>query len=122
MQLVEDRPEARYVLRAVAAAGITINDRTYGQSLILSPDRVIENWRHGADLLPSDLDVALALDPELILLGTGERQRLPSPAVFAACLTRGVGIEAMDNAAAGRTFNVLAGENRRVVAAFMLPD
>jgi uncharacterized protein len=121
MQLTEDRPETRYVLRAVAEAGITINDRTYARSLIVSPDQLIEDWLHGADLQASDLEPALALNPELILLGTGARQRMPTPAVLAACLTRGVGIEAMDNAAAGRTFNVLAGENRRVVAAFMLP-
>ena len=40
---------------------------------------------------------------------------------MAAFLQRGVGIEVMDNAAAARTFNVLAGEGRRVVAAFVLP-
>jgi len=118
MQLIEDRPEARYVLRAVAEAGITINDQTYARSV--SPDRLIEDWLHGTDLQASDLEPALALNPELILLGTGIRQQMPAPAVLAACLTRGVGIEAMDNAAAGRTFNLLAGENRRVVAAFML--
>ena len=40
---------------------------------------------------------------------------------MAACLTRGIGIEVMDNAAAARTFNVLATEGRRVLAAFLLP-
>jgi uncharacterized protein len=53
-------------------------------------------------------------------LGTGERQVFPSAAVMAACLTRGIGIEVMTNAAAARTFNVLAGEGRRVVAGFLL--
>ena len=42
------------------------------------------------------------------------------PAVMATCLTRGIGIEVMDNAAAARTFNVLATEGRRVVAAFLI--
>ena len=54
------------------------------------------------------------------LLGTGERQVFPSAAVMAACLTCGIGIEVMGNAAAARTFNVLAGEGRRVVAGFIL--
>jgi uncharacterized protein len=56
-----------------------------------------------------------------VLLGTGPRQRFPSAAVMAAMLTRGVGMEVMDNAAAARTFNVLATEGRTVVGAFLLP-
>ena len=63
----------------------------------------------------------LAHDLKPVLLGTGERQRFPSPAAMAAMLTRGIGIEVMDNAAAARTFNVLANEGRRVVAGFLLP-
>ena len=63
----------------------------------------------------------LALQPALVLLGTGERQRFPPAAAMAALLTRGIGIEVMDNAAAARTFNVLATEGRRVVAGFLLP-
>ena len=57
----------------------------------------------------------------IVLLGTGLRQRFPTAAILARFLTRGVGVEVMDNAAAARTFNVLAAEGRRAVAAFMLP-
>ena len=64
----------------------------------------------------------LALAPELLVLGTGQRQVFPPAAVMAACLTRGIGIEVMDNAAAARTYNVLAGEGRRVVVALLLAD
>jgi uncharacterized protein len=46
--------------------------------------------------------------------------RFPAPAVLAALLTRGIGVEVMDNAAAARTFNLLAGEGRRVVAALLI--
>jgi uncharacterized protein len=83
---------------------------------------LVEDWKAGAsvDLMPEDLDPLLALDPELVLLGTGDQQAFPSAAVMAACLTRGIGIEVMTNAAAARTFNVLAGEGRRVVAGFLL--
>ncbi len=56
----------------------------------------------------------------MFILGTGEQQVFPPVEIMAACLTRGIGIEVMNNASAARTFNVLAGENRRVVAAFML--
>ena len=56
-----------------------------------------------------------------VLLGTGERQVFPPAAAMAAGLRRGVGIEVMTNAAAARTFNVLASEGRKVVAGFILP-
>ena len=56
-----------------------------------------------------------------MLLGTGARQVFPPAAALAACLRRGVGIEVMSNAAAARTYTVLAGEGRRVVAGFLFP-
>lgn len=57
----------------------------------------------------------------MILLGTGARQLFPKADVVAACLTRGIGLEAMTNAAAARTYNVLASEGRRVALAMVLP-
>ena len=56
-----------------------------------------------------------------MLLGTGSRLMFPPPRFQAALLRRGIGLETMDNAAAARTFNLLAGEGRRVVALFLLP-
>jgi uncharacterized protein len=56
----------------------------------------------------------------LILLGCGAAQAFPPAVTMAACLSRGIGLETMTNAAAARTFNVLAGEGRRVVAGFVL--
>ena len=58
--------------------------------------------------------------PELVVLGTGARQVFPPPAILAAFLTRGLGVEVMTNDAAARTYSVLAGEGRRVVAAFVI--
>lgn len=91
-------------------------------SFYLSPDALYPDWpvRDAGVLTPDDLAALLALNPEVILLGTGRRQRFPSTLVMAACLTRGVGIEVMDNHAAARTFSILAGEGRRVVAGFVL--
>jgi len=68
---------------------------------------------------PNDLDALLSLQPELLVLGTGATQVFPPAAVMAHCLQRGIGIEVMTNAAAARTYSVLAGEGRRVVAGFV---
>jgi uncharacterized protein len=122
VQLVQDNPDFTYVLRGVSADGVLVNQRTLGRSFLLAPDQLVEDWRPRtlAELQPADFDAVLALQPALVLLGTGPRIGFPAPAVMAALLTRGIGLEAMDSAAAARTFNVLAGEGRRVVAAFLL--
>lgn len=122
MQLIQDLPDYAYTLRAADGRSAKVNDQLLVASFILAPNELVENWHAGdiASLVPDDMAPLLAMNPELILLGTGERQQFPSAAIMAACLTRGVGIEVMTNAAAARTFNVLAGENRRVVAGFVL--
>jgi uncharacterized protein len=63
---------------------------------------------------------ALALEPELVLLGTGARQIFPAASVGAEFLRAGIGFEVMDTSAACRTFNVLVGEQRRVAAMLVL--
>lgn len=123
MQLTHEIPDYAYTLRSADGRSARVNDRTLTASFILAPNELIERWEaiEPAALSPESLAPLLALNPELILLGTGERQSFPPAAAMAACLTRGIGIEVMTNAAAARTFNVLAGEGRRVVAGFLLP-
>ena len=122
MQLSHELPDYAYTLRAADGRSAKVNDRVLVRSFILSPSTLQEDWAPNdiATLTPEDLAPLLALQPEVILLGTGDRQIFPSTAVLAAGLTRGVGIEVMTNAAAARTFNVLAGESRRVVAGFLI--
>jgi uncharacterized protein len=73
-------------------------------------------------MTPAHAEPILALQPSVVLLGTGARQQFPSQEVLATFLQRGVGIEVMDNAAAARTWDILASEGRNVVAAFILSD
>jgi uncharacterized protein len=56
------------------------------------------------------------LQPEVVLIGTGQRQVFPAPAFGAQFLRAGIGFEVMDTGAACRTFNVLVSEQRLVVA------
>lgn len=123
MQLLLERPGHAFVLRGADGTQALVNERTLRASFVIAPDRLLEGWavRDAATLVPSMLEPLLALDPEVIVLGTGAVQAFPPPEVLAACLSRGVGLEAMTNAAAARTFNVLASEERRVVAGFVLP-
>lgn len=123
MDLSLERPEGYLYVRRVAARGITLIDRELTSSFLLAPDRAIENWPVTAPetLDASHVEALLALNPELVVLGTGARQTFPAAAFMAGFLRRNIGIEVMDNAAAARTYNLLADEGRRVVAAFILP-
>lgn len=122
MQLHLERPDHEFFLRGADGHGALVNDRRLTASFLLSPDTLIDTWpvQAVATMTPADLEPLFALSPELILLGCGDRQTFPPAATLAACLSRGIGLETMTNAAAARTFNVLAGEGRRVVAGFVL--
>jgi len=122
MQLNHELPDYAFTLRSADGYTARVNDRSLSSSFILAPQHLVEDWpvRESAALTPDDLAPLLALQPEVILLGTGERQVFPPAAVMAACLRQGVGLEVMTNAAAARTFNVLASESRKVVAGFLL--
>ncbi len=122
MDISLDRPEGYLFVRRVGAHGITLIDRELTRSFLLAPDQAVEDWPvdNVALLDASHVDAFLALRPELVILGTGARQVFPAAAFMAGFLRKGVGIEAMDNAAAARTYDLLAGEGRRVVAGFIL--
>jgi len=123
MQLHLERPDYAFFLRGADGASALVNDRTLRRSFCVSPETLVEDWpyRDATTLPPEALEPLFALEPELIVLGTGAAQAFPPPATLAAALRRGIGLEAMTNAAAARTYSVLAGEGRRVVAAFVLP-
>ncbi|MGH8191621.1 MAG: Mth938-like domain-containing protein [Rhodanobacteraceae bacterium] len=122
MELNLERPRDFLFVRKADAHTVTVIDRPFTASLILARDRVIENWAATdvAALTPADVQPILALGPDIVLLGTGAHQRFPSQEVLATFLKQGVGVETMDNAAAARTWDILAGEGRNVVAAFIL--
>lgn len=123
MQLSQENPDFQYVLRGTSAEGVLVNQSVVATSFLLTPQVLVPDWRptSATDLQPEDMDAFLDLHPSLVLLGSGPRQRFPAAAVLARLLVRGIGVEVMDNAAAARTFNVLATEGRKVAAGFLLP-
>jgi uncharacterized protein len=70
-------------------------------------------------LTPEHFAAVLALKPELVIFGSGARQRFAHPRLVAALIAQRIGVESMDSAAACRTYNVLATEGRQVVAALL---
>jgi uncharacterized protein len=111
-------------LNTVTAYGpgfIEINKVRHSGHLIVSPDAPVQPWAvTGFDTLQaSDFAALLERAPEIVLLGTGLRQRFTAPRVVAPLTGAGIGVEAMATAAACRTYNILMAEGRRVLGAFL---
>jgi uncharacterized protein len=107
-------------LSGFAGNGFRVGEARFPQGIILWPE-VAEDWNPPSfDALSAD-DLALLerADPplELLLLGTGAALRRPAKAFSEAMAARGIGTEPMDSRAAARTYNLLAGEGRRVAVA-----
>jgi uncharacterized protein len=109
-------------VRSVAEAGIRIGDKVYARTIALTADEVLETWtdKAVADLVEDDFATLLDAAPEVVLIGTGPAGEFPPRELTFAMARRGIGLETMDTRAAARTFNVLAGEGRRVAAVLYL--
>jgi uncharacterized protein len=96
-------------------------EKITGSVVIGSRGERIE-WRCASfgDLTTAHFDQLADLGAELVLFGSGQRLHFPQPAWLAGLANRRIGLEAMDTAAACRTYNILAGEGRHVVAALLL--
>ena len=122
MQFLREDCNSDLVVRACDNGQITVGQQNYRRSLILTPERVIPDWRpqRHEEITEQDFAVVLSLQAEIILLGTGSRLRFPPAQLSAAILATGTGFEVMDTAAACRTYNILLSEKRKVIAALLL--
>jgi len=121
MKLHLDRSEVHYLITGHGPGQVKVNAEVHTRSLVVLPDEVISGWSGvWSTLAIDDFDVIAMRAPEILLLGTGPRQRFPSPALYRGLLAARIGVEVMDTAAACRTYNILAGEGRRVAAALLI--
>jgi uncharacterized protein len=122
MRFTQDPGASANLIRGYGNGELRINDDIYRTAIIVSASKVLAAPDIGSveDLARLDPSRILEFDPELILVGTGQRQIFPAAAFRARFLSAGIGIEVMDTGAACRTFNVLVAEQRPVVAVLML--
>jgi uncharacterized protein len=99
---------------------VMVNGERCASSVVVLPDR-IEQWDVAAfdSLSAEDFAFLKNLGVEIVLLGTGARQRFPHPRLTAALAQAGIGLEVMDVHAACRTYNILVAEERKVAAALL---
>lgn len=124
MKLHADKPDQLSVT-AHGEGWIAVNGARYSSSVVLLASGTVRPWgvarleeltaEHFSELIGGD-----GPPPELVLLGSGIRLRFVAPALLRPLIEQRIGVETMDTPAACRTFNILAGEGRRVVAALLI--
>jgi uncharacterized protein len=99
---------------------VLVNGQRRETSALVTPERLLD-WAPAsfAELDEAHFARIAELGPEVVLLGTGARQRFPHPRLVAPLARAGIGLEVMDLQAACRTYNILAAEDRVVVAALL---
>jgi uncharacterized protein len=122
MRFTQDLSSNVNVIRGYGAGELRINDAVFHDTVIVAAAaiRTEPTLTNVADLSTEHAAHILAFEPELVLIGTGQRQVVPAAGFGAQFLKAGIGFEVMDTGAACRTFNVLVSEQRRVVALIML--
>ncbi len=122
MKLHLDRPGASNFITAFEPGSVVVNQTRFTASLIVLVDRVIDSWapRNFEALADADFHALSDLGADIVLLGTGRALRFPHPRLTSRLLSRRIGLEAMDTAAACRTYNILSGEGRNVAAALII--
>ena len=121
MKLHLTRSEGRKLFTGYGEGYVSVNDERHTGNIVVAPDQVTA-WdaRSPETLQPAHLQAVLALNPEIVILGTGARLQFPRPEIMRPLTEASVGFEAMDTRAACRTYNILMAEGRRVVAAIFV--
>lgn len=122
MKLTLSNPTGQNVVSAYGPGYVTINQQRHEQNLVVMPDALHEPWAAGGfeALTEQDFAALVELKPEIVLLGTGSRQRFPAPRLLRPLVEAGIGCEVMDMPAACRTYTILMAEGRRVAAALLI--
>ena len=121
MKLLPDPTESSSVT-GYGPGWVAVNGEKFTSSVVLSTLAAPFLWECAQfdDLQDSHFETLIALNAELVIFGSGERIRFPKPALLQALYARRIGVETMDTQAACRTYNFLAAEGRKVVAALLL--
>ncbi|MCA3254004.1 MAG: Mth938-like domain-containing protein [Alphaproteobacteria bacterium] len=106
-------------MQGYAAGGFRVAGASYAGGVLVLPTGVAP-WTAGPlAALTADDFAAIGSEIEVVLLGTGATMARPARALSEALTARGVALDFMDSKAAARTYNVLAGEGRKVAAALL---
>ena len=117
-----DNPAGTRLFTAHGQGYVKINGKRFDRNVVVMASEVRCDWSAaGFDgLSESHFTYFLALKPEVLLLGTGATQQFPHPRLYRTLTDAGIGVECMTTPAACRTYNILAAEGRKVIAAILI--
>ena len=121
MKLQAERASGSNAIQRHSVEGVVVDGQTYTNSVIVPWQGAVHAWRPQdfQSLTEGDFEKLLEERPELVIFGSGQRLRFPSPSLLRSLLSAHIGVETMDTAAACRTHNVLLAEGRCVVSALL---
>ena len=120
MKLHASGPSAAQTITGYGDDYVLVNGARRDSSVVVLPDRLVAWQATRFDTLSvEDFAFLQTLGAEIVLLGTGARQRFPHPRLTAPLAAAGIGLEVMDVKAACRTYNILVAEERKVAAALL---
>lgn len=121
MKLEILQSDGTYQIQRADLHSVTINEKIYSHSVIVMPES-INKWAvpHFEALNVAHFEQLCALRPEVVLLGTGQKIRFPTPDLLVPLINDGIGVEVMDTQAACRTYTILMADERKVAAALLI--
>jgi uncharacterized protein len=122
LKLIADPRSTLFAITAYGDAHVAINGRALHRSLLILPDRIDELWGPAdfASLTSEHLMPLVGVACDVLLLGSGVKQRFPPPVLLRPLIEAGRAIEVMSTQAACRTYNILSAEGRLVAAALII--
>jgi uncharacterized protein len=121
MKLHLDQAAGINLITGYGADHVLINKERHEGNVVILAQRLVEGWAPGgfAGLSAADFDAIAPLGADIVLIGTGARQRFPKHALLRPLIEARIGFEVMDLAAACRTYNILVSESRAVAVALL---
>ena len=122
MKLHSSSTQQYQTVTGYSEEGVEINATPYQHSLTVMPETPPRPWpvEQFEDLTEAHFEAIGAESPDVVILGTGARQRFIHPRLVASLSARRIGVECMDSQAACRTYNILMGEGRKVTLALII--
>jgi uncharacterized protein len=110
------------IFTAHGADYVMVNGRKFEHSIVVTPEQILSDWQpQGFEgLTEHHFTHLLTIKPEIVLLGTGTQQLFPHPSLYQELTKSGIGVDSMSTPAACRTYNILMGEDRKVLVAILL--
>ena len=123
MELEAEISQTRTLIASCGSGGVVVAEKTFTQSFLIAPDGTLADWevREFSALSPARLEQLCLVESDVLMIGTGVSQCFPDAGLTQMLAKHGRSAEFMSSRTACSTFNVLALDDRQVMAAIILP-